>query len=120
MALDCREAEQRVGQARSEAAEERAVLARQHQRELEALKEKYETGQVSHGHWQVDPGAQSDRAVLRGSSWSAAELCNEWVQQFAGRWPGVCWSGTGLCEAVAGMMNHRQEQWVLCQWAALK
>ncbi|GAB4813533.1 hypothetical protein N2152v2_000579 [Parachlorella kessleri] len=40
-----REHEQRLAQARSEAGEERAVLARQHQRELDALKEKYETGQ---------------------------------------------------------------------------
>jgi len=44
--LHYREHEQRLAQVRNEAGEERAMLARQHQRELEALKDKYETGQV--------------------------------------------------------------------------
>lgn len=44
--MRCREHEQRLTQVRADAAEEREAAARQHKRELEALKEKYETGQV--------------------------------------------------------------------------
>lgn len=42
----CREWEQRVVAARQEADEKAAAVGRQHQRELEAVREKYETGQV--------------------------------------------------------------------------
>lgn len=45
----CRAHEQRLVAARAEAAEERAALGRLHQRELEALRDKYETGQVRRG-----------------------------------------------------------------------